>query len=337
MEYTKLGNSDLTSSRIGLGTWAIGGWGWGGTDETRSIKALHRAFNEGINLVDTAPIYGFGVSEEICGKAIQQYGKRDQIIIADKAGVEWGDHGLYWCNTSKQRIITECEDSLRRLQTDYIDLYQLHYPVANLPVETAAEAFAQLLQEGKIRAIGVSNFSIEQIEEWRQIAPIHSSQNRLNVLQSEWLPNFEYCGNHQIGTLTWGTLAQGLLTGKFNETSTFPEDDLRYMYPLFTGEYFPQYLKAVHDLKQLAHSKGKNVAQLAVRWVLDQPGVSVALWGARDEYQLDDISGVMGWSLSAEDMNEIDRILKNSIHDPFVDPSLAPPTKKELQELGYIE
>ncbi|AJE54263.1 aldo/keto reductase [Paenibacillus polymyxa] len=336
MDYIQIGSSGLSSSRIGLGTWAIGGIGWGGTDENKSIKTIQRAIDTGINLFDTAPIYGFGVAEEIVGKAVKQTGKRDNLLIATKAGMEWTEEGLAWTNASKRRIITELEDSLRRLQMDYIDIYQLHYPDRDTPIEEVADTFAQLHKEGKIRAIGVSNFTTEQIDQWRRIAPLHSSQTLLNVLQKEWIPSFQYCHENNLGSLTWGTLAQGLLTGKFNETSTFAEDDLRSVYPPFTGEYFTQHLTAVEQLKTMARELGKNVAQLSVRWVLDQPGVSVALWGARSEHQLDDIAGVFDWSLSIEDIERVNQIVKNAVPEPLVDSTPPPPTKKELQELGYL-
>ncbi|AYB39508.1 aldo/keto reductase [Brevibacillus laterosporus] len=337
MDYVQLGSSELKCSRIGLGTWAIGGWAWGGTNEKDAIQAIQRAFDIGINTLDTAPVYGFGLSEEICGKAIKEYGQRDKIHIATKAGIEWvGEEGVYWCNASKERVLQEFEDSLRRLQVDYIDLYQLHWPDPGLPVEETADIFAQLYKEGKIRAIGVSNFSIEQIEQWRKVAPLHSSQTRLNVLQTEHKDTFRYCFENNINTLTWGTLAQGLLTGKFTKDSTFAEDDLRHGYPLFAAEYFDQYLQAVDRLKVIAQEKGKTMAQLAVRWTLDHPGVSVSLWGARKPAQLDEVSGVMGWTLSAQDLDQIDQIIKESLHDPFHDPTMGPPTKEEWQEMGVL-
>ncbi|SFI95404.1 aldo/keto reductase [Thermoflavimicrobium dichotomicum] len=332
MEYTQLGTSDLKVSRIGLGTWAIGGWLWGGTDEKEAIKAILYALESGINLIDTAPIYGFGLSEEICGKAIQEYGRRDQVIIATKAGLEWDQEEKSWRNSSRKRILKEIDDSLRRLRTDYIDLYQIHWPDPDTPIEETAETLYELYQAGKIRAIGVSNFSPEQMDAWRKVAPLHSNQPQLNLFQSHLKDTvFRYCHENQIGTLTWGTLAHGLLTGKFTADATFPKDDLRHNHPLFTGERFKQYLQAIERLKAFAKEKGKSITQLAVRWVLDQPGVTCALWGARRPEQLEEAAGTVGWSLTSEDLAYMDQILKETVPVPYQPPAkFGPPSRSDL-------
>lgn len=331
MEFIRLGTSDLNVSRIGLGTWAIGGWAWGGTDRAQAVRAIRYALDQGINLIDTAPVYGMGLSEEIVGEAVAEHG-RDHVIIATKVGLEWDDQNRVWRNSSRDRIIREVEDSLRRLRTDYIDLYQVHWPDPEVPIEETAETLHKLYQEGKIRAIGVSNYSPEQMDIWQQAAPLHSNQPRLNLFQMEELDTtFRYCAEHQIGTLTWGTLAHGLLTGKFTPDATFPQNDFRHHNPMFQGERFHQYLSAVDELKKLAEEKGKTVSQLAVRWALQQKGVSVALWGARRPEQLEDASGVMGWELTAEDLTRIDRILREKVTDPVPpEQSFGPPSRSQL-------
>jgi len=333
MEYAKLGTSDLTVSRIGLGTWAMGGWMWGGTDEAQAIAAIHRALDLGINLIDTAPVYGFGLSEEIVGKALAARGRRDDVVIATKVGLEWDNQQRVWRNATRQRIRQEIEDSLRRLRTDYIDLYQVHWPDPDTPIEETAEELHRLYKEGKIRAIGVSNYTPEQMDVWRQVAPLHSNQLQLNLFQAHLLDTaFAYCADHGIATLTWGTLAHGLLTGKITADTTFPEDDLRSRHPMFRGEHFRQYLAAVERLKAFAAETGKTVTQLAVRWVLAQRGVTVALWGARRPQQLDEVEGAMGWNLSAEDLEQIQRILRETVTDP-VKPreKQGPPARSELE------
>ena len=184
MEFTNIGGGVLRSSRIGLGTWAMGGWMWGGTDEDESIRTIHAALDKGITLIDTAPVYGFGRSEEIVGKAIENWGKRDQVFIATKVGLEWREKEVFR-NASAKRINKEIEDSLRRLKTSYIDLYQVHWPDPLVKVEETADAMRRLYESGKIRAIGVSNFSPEQMDAFRAVAPLHSNQPPYNLFERQ--------------------------------------------------------------------------------------------------------------------------------------------------------
>jgi aryl-alcohol dehydrogenase-like predicted oxidoreductase len=171
MEFTKISGTDLTVSRIALGTWAIGGWMWGGSDEAQSIKTIHAAIEREITLIDTAPVYGFGRSEEIVGKALADGELRNRVVIATKAGLDWRD-GQPFRSASRERIFAEIEQSLRRLRTDHIDVYQVHWPDPLTPIEECAEAMLTLYQQGKIRAIGVSNFSRRQMHAFRDVAPI---------------------------------------------------------------------------------------------------------------------------------------------------------------------
>lgn len=193
MEFTSIININTKISRIGLGTWAIGGWMWGGTEETDAIATIHRALDLGINLIDTAPVYGFGVSEEIVGKALKLYGKRDRLIIATKAGLSWKNQKVYR-DARKETLIKEIEASLKRLQVEFIDVYQLHWPDPLTPISETAEALNQLLKEGKIRAIGVSNFSIEQMDQFQQYSPLHSLQSPFNLFERKIEKNeLAYC------------------------------------------------------------------------------------------------------------------------------------------------
>jgi len=329
MEYIQIKGTDLNVSRIGLGTWAIGGWLWGGTDEQTSIRTIHAALEKGINLIDTAPVYGFGVSEEIVGKAISEYKNREEIVIATKVGLEWQNKKIFR-NSSKERITKEIDDSLRRLKTDYIDIYQVHWPDPLIPIEETAQAMYELYKQEKIKAIGVSNYSPEQMDVFRQVVPLHTAQSPYNLfergIEADVLP---YCRKHGITTLMYGSLCRGLLSGRMQLHTQFNGDDLRNIDPKFQPPRYTQYLKAVELLDQFAQKKyGKRVIHLALRWMLDQPGVGVALWGARRPEQLEPVDELMEWSLDAQAKEVIDRIINESIKDPIGPEFMAPPARK---------
>jgi aryl-alcohol dehydrogenase-like predicted oxidoreductase len=327
VERASIAGTSLAVSRVGLGTWAIGGWMWGGTEEEESVKTIHTAVERGINLIDTAPAYGFGHSEEIVGQAIAERSLRPHVVIATKTGLEWKD-GKVFRNASRDRILREATDSLRRLRTDYIDIYQVHWPDPLVSIEETAEAMQTLFDQGKIRAIGVSNFSVAQIERFRRVAKLHVVQPPYNLLErkieKELLP---YCRESGLATLTYGALCRGLLSGKLQEDAHFEGDDLRLTDPKFQPPRYAQYLAAVRRLDQFAHQHyGKRVIHLAVRWLLDQ-GATVALWGARHPGQLQPIDKIFGWSLDADAKSEIDRILQESITDPVGPEFMAPPPR----------
>ncbi|NEV65242.1 aldo/keto reductase [Thiorhodococcus minor] len=330
MEYTTLGSSDLHVSRIGLGTWAIGGWMWGGTDEETSIETIRHAIELGVTLIDTAPVYGMGRSEEILGKAIARHGLRNQVVLATKCALNWSDDETkVWREATRARIEREVEDSLRRLGTDRIDLYQIHWPDPKTPMEETARAMDDLLRAGKIRAIGVSNFSPEQMDAFRAVAPLHANQPPYNLFEREAgdavLP---YCARHGIGTLTYGALCRGLLSGKMTRERQFDGDDLRRSDPKFQQPRFDQYLAAVAALDRFAREHyDKDVMALALRWLLDQPGHSVALWGGRRPDQMDPINIIDGWSLDREALDAIDRILLEHVTDPVGPEFMAPPSR----------
>jgi aryl-alcohol dehydrogenase-like predicted oxidoreductase len=331
MEFTKIAGTDLTVSRIGLGTWVMGGWMWGGYDEAESIKTINAAIDRRITLIDTAPVYGFGKSEEVVGKALAQGRLRHRVVIATKAGLEWRDENPYR-NASRKRILTEVEDSLKRLRTDYIDIYQVHWPDPLTPIQECAEAMLALYRQGKIRAIGVSNFSRQQMHLFRQVAPIHTVQPPYNLFEreaeEEVLP---YCFWHGIATLAYGSICRGLLSGRMKADTRFSGDDQRNTDPKFQQPRYGQYLRAVEALDQFARDNfGARVMQLALRWVLDQPGVSVALMGARRPSQLEPIDQVMGWKLTNDAIREIDRIVRAMVTDPVGPEYMAPPTRQQL-------
>ena len=326
-EFVQIPNTQLKVSRVALGTWAMGGWMWGGSDQREAIATIHAALNQGINLIDTAPVYGFGASEEIVGAALD--GVRAQTVIATKTGLEWRDGKIYR-NATGERILREIDESLRRLRTDYIDIYQVHWPDPLVPVEETAEAMRSLYEQGKIRAIGVSNFSVAQIERFRKVAPLHVLQPPYNLfergIEAEILP---YCQANGIATLGYGALCRGLLSGRMRPDTVFHGDDLRGVDPKFQPPRFAQYLEAVRQLDELAQRRfHRHVIQLAVRWMLDK-GISVALWGGRHPNQLEAALEVAGWSLSAADRVLVERIVNTVITDP-VGPEFMAPLQRDL-------
>jgi aryl-alcohol dehydrogenase-like predicted oxidoreductase len=330
-EFANIEGTSLSVSRIGLGTWAIGGWMWGGTDDEESVRTIHAAIERGINLIDTAPAYGFGHSEEIVGRAIADHNLRSRVVIATKTGLEWKD-GKVFRNANRERILREVDDSLRRLKTDYIDIYQVHWPDPLVPVEETAKAMQSLFEQGKIRAIGVSNFSVAQIERFRRVAQLHVVQPPYNLfereVEDELLP---YCRQSGLTILTYGALCRGLLSGNLHEDSHFSGDDLRLMDPKFQPPRYQQYLDAVRRLDKFARQRYvKRVIHLAVRWILDQ-GATAALWGARHPGQLQPISEVFGWSLDDAAKAKIACILKSAITDPVGPEFMAPPPRSRVE------
>jgi aryl-alcohol dehydrogenase-like predicted oxidoreductase len=327
METTKVAGAQV--SRIGLGTWAIGGTEWGAVAEDAAIATCLSAVERGINLIDTAPIYGRGRAEEIVCKVMRAHGRRDAFYIATKAGLEWNERGVF-ANSTPARLRREIEDSLRRLGTDYIDLYQIHWPDTLVPVAEVAGVLAEFQRAGKVRALGVSNFSAAQMEEFRGVVELTSNQPPYNIFERdidrETLP---WCAANGVGVLTYSSLCRSMLGGRVHRGMTFETRDIRVVDPKFQEPRFGQYMTAVERLTVLARTRfGKSVAQLAVRWVLDQPGISVALWGAKRPDQLDAVAGVMGWKLDTNTMEEIDRIVAESVTDP-VGPEYLTPLVRE--------
>jgi aryl-alcohol dehydrogenase-like predicted oxidoreductase len=326
MKHGIIPGTSLEVSRVALGTWAIGGWMWGGSDDEESISTIRSAVERGINLIDTAPVYGFGHAEEVVGNALAGATVRDRVLIATKVGLDWRD-GRPFRHASRKRILREIEDSLRRLRTDHIDIYQVHWPDPLVPIEETAEVMDTLFRQGKIRAIGVSNFSVAQMEQFRRAAPLHVLQPPYNLfergIETDILP---YCRKNSIAILGYGALCRGLLSGRMRLDTVFGGDDLRRDDPKFQRPRYDQYLAAVQRLDELArHRFGKQVIHLAVRWMLDQ-GVTAALWGARHPSQLEAVEQVSGWKIDDAAKMEIDRILRQQVRDPVGPEFMAPPT-----------
>ena len=329
MEFARIPGTAIKMSRVAIGTWAIGGWMWGGTDETESISTIRGALERGINLIDTAPAYGFGRSEEIVGKAIDEARLRSNVLIATKAGLGW-DNGKVFRDASRARLTREVDDSLRRLRTDYIDIYQVHWPDPLVEIEETADAMHTLFLQGKIRAIGVSNFSVEQMEKFRRVSPLHVLQAPYNLFERGIETDLlAYCRGNDIATLGYGALCRGLLSGRMRQDTVFEGDDLRRGDPKFQPPRFAQYLAAVQRLDRLAKVRfGKRIIHLAVRWMLDQ-GIGTALWGARHPSQLQPVDQIAGWFLDPVTKAEIDLILRETVSDPVGPEFMAPPARAQ--------
>jgi aryl-alcohol dehydrogenase-like predicted oxidoreductase len=330
MEQINIGSTSLKTSRIGLGTWAIGGWQWGGTNEAASIATIRTAVERGVTLIDTAPVYGFGRSEEIVGKALAEGGLRNHVQLATKVGLAW-QAGVIYRDSRPARIRREVEDSLRRLRTDVIDLYQVHWPDLETPFAETARTLDDLRSEGKIRAIGVSNFSPAQMDAFRAFARLDAVQPPYNLfereIESDVLP---YARRTALTVLSYGALCRGLLSGRISAATKFEGDDLRKVDPKFQGARLRQYLAAVDALGALAHERfGKSVLALAVRWVLDQ-GPTIALWGARRPEQLDPLAEIEGWHIDEATRGEIDAILARAIVNPVSPAFMAPPAQRPV-------
>lgn len=329
MEFIDIGDSGIRASRIALGTWSIGGFMWGGTEEKQALDTIRTALDRGITTLDTAPVYGKGDAERLVGRVVSEV-RRDDVVLATKAGLEWDEEGNIVRNSTPERIRVEIEDSLRRLETDFVDLYQVHWPDPLVPFEDTAAELEKLRDEGKVRAIGVSNYSPAQMDRFRKVAPLASSQPPYNLfergIEDGVLP---YCLEHEVTVLAYGALCRGLLSGKMSKDRQFEGDDVRRQDPKFQGERFEQYLEAVEKLDRLARERwDRRVIHLAVRWLLDR-GVGIALWGARKPEQLDPIDGMTGWTVDAAAQQEIDRILIDTVEDPVGPEFMAPPTREE--------
>ncbi len=319
MSYIKLGNSDLEVSEICFGAWAIGGWLWGGTDEAAASRALDAAIDRGITSIDTAAVYGFGLSEEIVGKAVK--GKREKVQILTKYGLKWDDtRGEFYFATkrndgtpanihiyaSKESIIRECEDSLRRLNTDYIDLYQQHWPDQVTPVEESMEALEQLIKQGKVRAAGGSNYSAEDMARAHRVVPQASNQIPYSMvkrgIEDDIVP---FCIDHDIGILVYSPMQRGILSGKIKTGHAFRPGDSRPDTPYYKTENIRRINEFLDKIKPVAEGKGVSLAQLVIRWTLQRPGISAVLVGIRNEAQLKENAVAMDFSLSQEEMDII--------------------------------
>jgi aryl-alcohol dehydrogenase-like predicted oxidoreductase len=308
MRTTILGKSGLTVSRIAFGTWQLGG-DWGSFDEDAAVHAIQHARELGVNFFDTAQAYGFGKSEALLGRALRDELKRDRdsLVIATKGGIDPGgprprDAGRAWLRRG-------VEESLRYLELDHIDLYQVHWPDPDTPAEETASALQELVDEGKIRHVGVSNYNAAQLAEFDRTRPVETLQPPYHLfrraIEADPLP---YCREHNIGVLVYSPLGSGLLTGTLTPDVSFEDSDWRAQASAFQGEHLRRNLAVVDELKEFAATKGITVSQLAIAWTLHQPGVHVAIVGARRAKNIEDSLGAADVDLTADDLARIERI-----------------------------
>jgi len=327
MQTIRIPGTDLEVSRIALGTWAIGGWMWGGTEERRSIDTIHAAIDKGVTLIDTAPVYGFGTSEKIVGKALAEHDGGDQIHLSTKVGLEWDDDGGVYRNGSSDRIEREIEDSLERLGRDRIDIYHVHWPDPTRPVEETARAMRRLLDQDLIGNVGVSNFTCDQMERFRAECPINVCQPPYNIFERGIESSIKpYCDRNQVALMTYGALCRGLLTGKMTLDTSFEGDDLRNNDPKFAEPRYGQYLRAVESLQKYASDRfGRSLLDFSIRWILEM-GVPIAIWGGRKPDQMDPLDRLFDWSLDGAALSAVDSILAEAVKDPVGPEFMAPPT-----------
>ena len=314
MRTRKLGWTGLNLSVIGLGTMAIGGgdwsYGWGPQDDRESIAAILRALDKGVNWIDTAPIYGCGHSEEIVGKAIK--GLSSKPIIATKCGLHCDKAGDIIFRLSRESIRSEVEASLRRLNIDVIDLYQIHWPNPDRDIEEAWDTIGELVKEGKVRYAGVSNFNIEQLKRIQSIHPVASLQPPYSMLERDIEDKMlDYCRENNMGIIVYSPMQQGLLSGKFTRErlQNLPAGDLRHRDPHFQEPQFSANLELAEGLYPIAQKSGRTVAQLAIAWVLRRPEVTAAIVGTRRPSQIEETVLAGNWVLSGEDISAVDRLI----------------------------
>ena len=314
MRTGKLGWTGLKLTTIGLGTFAMGGSGWqfswGPQDDSESISTILRALEKGVNWIDTAPGYGCGHVEEIIGKAIK--GLSSKPIIATKCGLHCDKDRNIIFRLKRESVRTEVEASLRRLQIDVIDLYQIHWPIPEEDIEEAWDAIAEAVKEGKVRYAGVSNFNIEQIKRIQSIHPVASLQPPYNILERGIEDKIlDYCRQNNIGVIVYGPMAHGLLSGKFSKQRlhNLPTEDLRHRLPYFQEPQFSANLELAEGLRPIAQKHGLTVAQLAIAWTLRRPEITSAIVGARRPSQIEETILAGEWVLSEEDISAIDRLI----------------------------
>jgi methylglyoxal reductase len=326
MNYRSLGRSGIEASVVGFGTWAIGGWMWGGVDENDAVKAIHSGIDAGINLIDTAPVYGFGVSEELVGKAISD--RRDNVILATKCGLIWhkqkGDFFFISDNLniddqgqikvckclSPESIRYEVEQSLRRLKTDYIDLYQTHWQDCTTPIEDTMGTLMELKKEGKIRAVGCSNATPEQMDIYRSAGVLDVDQELYSMLDRKHEDdNLPYVDEHKISFFAYSSLAQGMLTGKIDAERTFEEGDQRREKERFSLENRKRVNSMLDLFRPIASKHNLTLGQLAIAWTVAQPGCSHALVGARNPEQATENARAGEVTLSADELKQMKTII----------------------------
>jgi len=329
MEIRKVGHSDLHVSVIAFGAWAIGGWMWGGADARDAIKAVEAAIGNGMTTIDTASVYGFGLSEELVGKAIK--GKRDKVQIMTKFGMSWeekegdfffdtknnsGEDISIYKHASKKKVLKDCDDSLKRLMTDYIDLFQIHWPDPTTPVSETMEALEILIQKGKIRAGGVCNYSVELMKNAEKTLIPASNQVPYSMVRRDIEKDvIPYCLGKNIGVFAYSPLQRGLLSGKIKPGHNFNNGDTRPDTPYFKEPNMSNILHFLENIRPIADGHNVTLSQLVLNWTILQPGITCALAGARNPAQVLENSGAARFKLTGEEI----KIINNKISDLQID------------------
>ena len=312
MRKKRLGNSDLELTPIGIGAWAMGGGGWqfawGPQDDDESIAAIHAALDRGVNWIDTAAVYGLGHSEEVVARALE--GRTNRPYVFTKCERVWNEQRQIQKSLKGDSVRRECEDSLRRLKVDVIDLYQIHWPEPDEDIEEGWETLSRLKEEGKVRWIGVSNFNATQLERARRIAPIASLQPPYSAIspeiEAETLP---YCHRHGIGVIVYSPMKSGLLTGKMTRerVAAMPEDDFRRRAPAFQEPQLTRNLQLAELMRAIGERHGRSAGEVAIAWTLRHPAVTAAIVGMRSAAQVEGVIGALEFRLTPEEIGEIDR------------------------------
>ncbi len=312
MKLRPLGRTNILVSPIALGCWPIAGMTSLNVNDNDSLKTVAAAIDNGINFLDTAYCYGAaGESERLIGQAIA--GRRDKVVIASKGGVHW-DADLNQINDARpERIAQECDESLQRMKIDVIDLYYLHSPDPKVPLSEVAGAFAQLVEQGKIRTVGASNFNSDQLKEFHAICPLSAVQQKYNMLQREIEDEIvPWCLEHQVSLFNYWPLMKGLLAGQIRRGHQFSPDDKRLKYEVFRGEAFESAQKLLDVLDQIAAEVEKSVAQVVVNWTMNRPGITASLCGAKRDWQIIETIGAAGWKLTEPQCQRIDAACEKS-------------------------
>ncbi|HNU91760.1 MAG TPA: aldo/keto reductase [Spirochaetota bacterium] len=306
MLYTRLGRSDIEISKLILGTWAIGGANWGPYDESQAVSAIDEAIDSGITTIDTAPTYGSGHAEELIGRTIK--GRRDRVVIATKCGLDFQNG--YARDLTPAFLEQEIENSLKRLGTDYIDLYQPHWPDPDTPVEYTMEALERFQAQGKIRAVGLSNYGAAELSEALAFAPVVSLQPPYSLLERDIEREVQpLCANSGISMIPYGSLGAGMLTGKYAEPPKFRKDDARsFFYRFFDRRYWPGVCALVELLRSIASAHGARPGHVAIAWLLSREAVAATIVGARSAEQVRDNIGGLELGLTPEELSELDRV-----------------------------
>jgi aryl-alcohol dehydrogenase-like predicted oxidoreductase len=317
MQMRRLGESELELTTVGIGTWAIGGgdwsFGWGDQDEREAINGILKGVELGVNWIDTAAIYGDGASEELVGRALREIPEAERPIVATKCGRIMRGDGTVFGRLTKESVVEECEASLRRLGVDCIDFYQMHWPDPDEDIEEGWSAMAELVQAGKVRVIGVSNQSVEQMKRLQEIHPVASLQPPYSMLNREIEDDrLPYCGEHGIGVVCYSPMMKGLLTGGFTRERAegLSEKDHRSRDPKFQPPQLKLNLAVVEAIRPIAEESGHPMAQLPIAWVLRRSEVTSAIVGVRKPSQIEETAGAGGWVLSDDEVTAIEAALQ---------------------------